>query len=118
MLMLLALAAAVPPLPLNPAEEMDVRCVVTAALVKPPLAPPYLARRGEELLVLSGADIMDRTGRTREQVAALLTAEIARQKQAPATDPRPCNAHIERRLQAETIDPSAPLPKPLASPSR
>ena len=116
MLFLLALAVTATPLPLTSDEEADIRCLGTVGALSRGQASSRLAVKGREFAVLVGADIMDRTGRTREQVANLMLAEG---KRAAARKPFEsevvyCVGRIDERVNAEAAtDPLlAPLPKP------
>ena len=80
-----AARAQTPPAPeLTAQQTTALRCSVAFALAadgqamwEPAMAEyPALGERGREFFVRSSAQIMDQTGMTREQVAALLAAEI------------------------------------------
>jgi len=87
----LAAAPAPDPVKLNLAQETALRCSAAFALIAydqqrgAPGAASYppLGTRGREYFVLTTADLMDQTGATRDQVAAMFQARF-RQLQASA----------------------------------
>ena len=108
-MILFALATAIA-LPLTPEEQADIRCVAVIAAAAAPGATA--TANGREYTVMVGADIMDRTGRTREDIGQLMLAQardaVARRSITLELDA--CTARANARLAADT---AAPLPLPV-----
>ena len=110
MLPLLLAAAAIP---LTPQESADIRCVAVIGIAARALGDTAKAN-GRDYAVVVGADIMDRTGRTREEVANLM---LAQGKDAVATRPAAleengCFLRANARLAADNAA-TTPLPGPI-----
>lgn len=103
MIMLLALVATVAtPLPIPPELGRDIACVVTVARAAP--SDKTLDVPGREYAAIVGAEIMDTTGRTREQARDLF-AQALRVPES-GSDLATCTS----RMAAKLLDGKLPEP--------
>jgi hypothetical protein len=88
LMLVLSQPAASPPAPLDEIQQRDLSCVAVLAIiaseqergVESALDYPLLSERGATYAGLVGQQIMDDTGRTREQVREDILAEVAAQQ--------------------------------------
>jgi hypothetical protein len=88
LMLVLSQPAASPPAPLDEIQQRDLSCVAVLAIIaseqergiESALDYPLLSERGATYAGLVGQQIMDDTGRTREQVREDILAEVAAQQ--------------------------------------
>lgn len=111
--MIIALALAAATLPLTPDERADIRCVAVIGVVGPMFGDKTIAA-GRDYAVIVGADVMDRTHLTRDDVAGLMLAQgrDAVAKRPPPQEAADCLLRAHGRLTADAPA-DAPLPVPV-----
>ncbi len=120
LMLVLSQPAASQPVPLNETQRRDLSCVAVLAIIaseqqrggESALAFPLLAERGATYAGLVGQQIMDDTGRTREQVREDILAAVSA-RQALAQDAADPDEVVRREMATclPVLDAAVP-PKP------
>lgn len=103
LLLVLAATATIPP-PVPPDLQRDITCVVTIARAAP--SERTLDAPGREYAAIVGAEIIDTTGRTREQARDLFAQAL----QTPASGPSDLST-CKRRMTMRLLDGKLPEPE-------